>query len=210
MFCNNVKPERSPGRISGNPASGLCERVCLQAKKVFDACLSQTAQAVFSVTATDPTPSSPTYPLTFVSAASTGSTATVSDVTVTQISADSQCQRVQATVNIPVRISYTDANGVPGYATGTVSVPKDVILNVPSSSLIQTNVAASANLVAPVGSATDELTFSITACLTILLKVEAEVEILLPSYGYCYIPPCREYSATECSGVFDLPLFPPS
>ena len=37
-FCNNNGADRCPGNISGNPINGLSEKVCIQARKVFDAC----------------------------------------------------------------------------------------------------------------------------------------------------------------------------
>ena len=38
-FCNSNNADRCPGNISGNPLNGLCEKVCIQVKKVFDACI---------------------------------------------------------------------------------------------------------------------------------------------------------------------------
>ena len=40
-FSNNVRPDRMPGPIVGNAANGLCEKVCIEVKKVFDACIKQ-------------------------------------------------------------------------------------------------------------------------------------------------------------------------
>ena len=34
-------------------------------------------------------------------------------------------------------------------------------------------------------------TFDITICVTIVLKIIAEVEMMIPSYGLCTIPPLR-------------------
>ncbi len=40
------------------------------------------------------------------------------------------------------------------------------------------------------------------------MKVAIDVEILVPSYGYCAIPPAQEYSHEVCTGFFELPLYP--
>ncbi len=40
-FFTNNSGDRAPGRINGNPINGLCEKVCVQAQKVFDACINQ-------------------------------------------------------------------------------------------------------------------------------------------------------------------------
>ena len=68
-FCNTLKPDRTPGPISGNPLHNLCERACIQVRKVFDACINQTSLEDYGVTITNPTPANYTTPLTFVSAA---------------------------------------------------------------------------------------------------------------------------------------------
>ena len=40
FFCN-FQSDKCPGPINGNPLHGLCDKVCVQAKKVFDACMQQ-------------------------------------------------------------------------------------------------------------------------------------------------------------------------
>ena len=52
--------------------------------------------------------------------------------------------------------------------------------------------------------------FSLTVCVTVVLKVLANVEILIPSYGFCPIPPCEEFADNVCDEFFSLPLFPPA
>lgn len=49
-FCNTLKPDRTPGPISGNPLHNLCERACIQVRKVFDACINQTSLEDYGVT----------------------------------------------------------------------------------------------------------------------------------------------------------------
>ena len=44
--------------------------------------------------------------------------------------------------------------------------------------------------------------------MSIILKVLARVEILIPSYGFCSIPPCEEFADNVCDEFFSLPLFP--
>ena len=40
-FFSNFQSDKCPGAISGNPLNGLCEKVCIQAQKIFDACIKQ-------------------------------------------------------------------------------------------------------------------------------------------------------------------------
>ena len=207
-FCNNNSTQdRCPGNINGNPMNGLCEKVCIQTTKIFDACMMQTS-IDSTVTLTDLTPADPTQPLTFVSGSSTSSVGTITALTVTPIADRAGLSRVTATISIPVQIAYTDADGVAGTGTGSISVTQDVIMFVPTGSVISPTIAATVNMAAPRGTYVGDNTFSITSCVTIILKVQADVNLLIPSYGYCRIPQCTEFSQDVCQGVFDLPLFP--
>ena len=57
------------------------------------------------------------------------------------------------------------------------------------------------------GTATSENTFTITACVQIIVKVVADVDILVPSYGYPCIPECQVLP-NVCPGVGDISLYP--
>lgn len=123
-FCNTNNADRCPGNISGNPMNGLCEKVCIQVRKVFDACISQTTLESLSVTLTDLNPASPAEPLTFVSGKSTSTRGTITALTVTPLADRPGLSRVLATVSIPVEITYTDANGVRVRARATSPSPR--------------------------------------------------------------------------------------
>lgn len=207
-FFSNFQSDRSPGPISGNPLNGLCEKVCIQVKKVFDACLKQGQEDNVIIQLTDNVPSSPVYPLTFVSAKSTSTTATLSGVTIDRLPDRPSFARVQASVGIPVEVVYTDANGVEGVGKGVATFSEDVVLFVPEPSVIPYGLDAVVSLVAPEGTYVPDNTFSVTACTTIILKIVMDAELLVPSYGYTVIPPCNEYSQEVCSGFFELPLYP--
>ena len=110
-----------------------------------------------------------------------------------------------------MEVIYTDANGVEGRALSSTTLTGDVILFVPEPSIIPYNVEAVVSIVAPEGvfNITDA-TFTVSCCVTVILKMVMDVELLIPSYGYATIPPCQEYSNEVCSGFFELPLFPNS
>lgn len=44
--------------------------------------------------------------------------------------------------------------------------------------------------------------FELEICVTVVLKVLAKVEILVPSYGYCEVPPCEEFADSVCDEFF--------
>ena len=110
-FFSNFSSDHCPGTITGNPLNGLCEKVCIQAEKIFDAGIIQTRLENYSVALENPIPANPTYPLTFISARSLSSEGVVSNLSIER-QANDQCARVQATVTVPIEIVYLDAAGV--------------------------------------------------------------------------------------------------
>jgi len=207
-FYSNFHSDKCPGQFTGNPLNGLTEKVCIQAEKIFDACIRQTQIDNYTLTLTDLTPANPTYPLTFISARSLTAEATVSNLTIDR-QVDKNCARVQATLTIPVEVLYTDANGVEGSATANVSIVEDVLLFVPAPSIMPFTVKGVVSVVAPEGTFDPtNNTFIVSICATVILKISMLVELLVPTYGYCVIPPAQEYSQEVCSGFFELPLYP--
>ncbi len=208
-FFSNFQSDRCPCQLTGNPLNGLCEKVCIQTKKVFDACIKQTQEDGVVLNIYNPTPSNPTYPLTFVSAKSTTTKATVSAVQIDRLTDRPNFARVQVTLTVPLEIIYTDADGVEGVAQSSTTLTGDVILFVPEPSIIPYFIEAVASIVSPDGTFNAENnTFTVSCCVTVILKMVMEVELLVPSYGYAAIPPCQEYTQEVCSGFFELPLFP--
>ena len=116
--------------------------------------------------------------------------------------------RVSGSVVIPITVNYTDANGVAGSGTGNVTVPVDVVLYVPQPSVIPYQVTAFANAICSGGRFVDGSTFGIDPCITLIIRVVVDAELLIPTYGYCQIPPCQDFTQDVCTGFFDLPLYP--
>jgi len=197
-----------PGPITGNPLQGLCEKVAIEAKKVFDACMKQIQETNVVVTVTDYVPANPALPLTFVSATCSSGTVPITNLSINRFE-DRPCfARVTGEVNLPITITYTDANGVSGTATANITVDEDVVLYVPQPSVVPFTVEAFATCMGVDGDYTGENEFTLDACITLILKVVCPVDILVPSYGYAKIPPCQEFTQDVCSGFFDLPLYP--
>ena len=207
FFCN-FQSDKCPGQITGNPVNGLCEKVCVEAKKVFDACMQQSQLTGIVLNLTNLTPAAPTYPLTFVSAKSTQSKGVISNLLIEPLPERQNQARVKADITIPVSVAYTDANGVEGVATSSVTVTKDVILCVPAASIMPYDVEAIVSLVSTQGTYTAENQFTIDCCTSVMMKIVMNVELLIPSYGYAQIPPCQEYTQEVCAGFFELPMYP--
>jgi len=207
-FYTDARPGIFPGQTS-NPLNGLCERIAVQVTKVFDACMYQAQIENYRLTVSNFNPANPAFPLNYISTYSTNAPAQVTNLVITRFDDRPNFARVQADINIPVIVTYTDANGVTGTATATVTINQDVIMYVPQPSIVPVNVVAFANVSSTIGSFIDESTVNITLCITLILKVVADVDVIIPSYGYTAIPPCTPFTGDEvCPGMFEMPLFP--
>lgn len=201
-MANNTK---AAGRITGSPLCGLCERVCIEAKKISDGCIGRFGNVTFTVTLSDFT-GGMTTPYTFERAVSSGST-TLENLTVTAIRGNRS--RVAFDSFIPIIVYYTDAAGVTGTAKGTVTFSRDVVLTVPSDSVVPYSIEATTAISSNIGAfSSDYASVTIICCIIQIVRVVTTVEILVPSYGYCEYPACENYADEVCEGVFARPIFP--
>ncbi|MEG0767708.1 MAG: hypothetical protein RR482_08325, partial [Clostridia bacterium] len=111
---------------------------------------------------------------------------------------------------VPIDILFTDSRCVEYIGKGVVSVNKDVLLSIPDESIVPYTIESMASAICVSGTYLGNNRFKLTVCVTVVLKVIAEVEILIPSYGFCTIPPCEEFAENVCDEFFSLPLFPPA
>lgn len=192
------------------------EKICVQGKKVFDACKKQTTLQQITVNVYDVNPEGPALPLRFVSCKSTSTVGIVDNLVVERLRERPKYGRVEADIVVPVEVTYIDANNVEGSGLGTVTVPVNVVMFLPEPSIIPYKIEASVSAVSPDGvfSQTQEIDgvtyyiFTINCCVTAILKVTMDVEIIIPTFGYAVIPPCQDYTEEVCSGYFELPLYP--
>ncbi len=203
FYINNSSNCR-PGGIFGNPLTGLCEKALIEVTKVFDACRRQTTEIGLALPLSGFGPAAPTL----ISATSSGAP-TISDVVIDRISQRPNFANVSATITVPIIVSYRDANGVLGTAESSIVVTENVVLFVPQPAVIPINITAFATFTSTIGSIDVNATIAtVTGCLTIILKVVADVDLLVPSYGYPVIPPCQSSENQICPTDNELPLFP--
>jgi len=203
--CNRTG--NCPGVMSGNPLNGICEKACIQVDKVLDAAMRQIQETNVQVTLTNQVPENPALPLTFVSA-TTNEETTIENLTIERLAEKPNFARVSFDAIVPLTVSYTDANGVAGSGQTTITIPNDVILFIPQPSIVPYRIEVFGASSSPIGSYVSGSTFSISACITLIIRVLVKSEILVPSYGYCSPPPAQEFTQEVCSGVFELPIFP--
>ena len=228
----NANPACCPGAINGCATDGLEEKVCVQVKRVYDSCLKQQQldNQVVTITScaqvvnncqcnscgcqenqeTIPPTSAPVPPITFESCRSTTTQCTIRNLTVDRL-CDRPCfARVRATVDIPIDILFVDSRCVEYIGKGVVSVNMDVLLSIPDESIVPYTLESMVSAICVSGTFLGNNQFRMTVCATIILKVLADVEVLIPSYGFCPIPPCEEFAESVCDEFFSLPLFPPA
>jgi hypothetical protein len=193
--------------MTGNPLNGLCEKACIQVDKVLDAAMRQIQESNVQVTLSNLTPPSPTTPLTFVSATTNGDT-TISNLVVERLSDKPNFARVTFDATVPIIVTYTDANGITGTGTANLVIPNDIVLFIPQPSLVPYRIEVFGAMSSPMGTYVSGSTFSLSTCVTLIVRVLVLSEICVPSYGYCSPPPAQEYTQDLCSGTFDLPIFP--
>lgn len=209
FYINNANNCR-PGPICGNPVNGLCEKALIQVTKVFDACRRISAEPDVVLELSNFDPPGPVLPLTFISAVNNPDLPIiVSDVVIDRIDQRPNFANVSATITIPVLVSYRDSNGELGTAQANFVISESVILFVPQPAVIPVNITAFATFTSTIGTIDETGTVAtVTACLQLILKVTAEVDLLVPSYGYPFIPPCQQAEDQICPGINELPLFP--
>ena len=234
----NANPCSCPGVISGSALDGLQEKVCVQVKRVYDSCLQQeqlddkevviTSYAMVAgnncgcncscscgsgpvgETETVVPTSAPVPPITFESCRSTTTEGTIRNLTVERL-CDRPCfARVRCKVDVPIDILFVDSRCVEYIGKGVITVDKDVLLSIPDESIVPYCLESMVSAICVAGTYEGNNTFKLTVCVTVILKVLAQVEILIPSYGFCSIPPCEEFAENVCDEFFSLPLFPPA
>ncbi|MBR5546475.1 MAG: hypothetical protein IKU70_05800 [Clostridia bacterium] len=228
----NGNPCACPGAISGSALDGLQEKVCVQVKRVYDSCLQQeqlddkevviTSYAMVAANScncgcggTDATEtvaptSAPVPPITFESCRSTTTEGTIRNLTVERL-CDRPCfARVRCKIDVPIDILFVDSRCQEYIGKGVITVDKDVLLSIPDESIVPYAMESMVSAICVAGRYLGNNRFSLTVCVTVVLKVLANVEILIPSYGFCPIPPCEEFADNVCDEFFSLPLFPPA
>jgi len=211
-YKNEGNP-RSPGRIGFDELKRIREKVCIQVNKVYDSCLQQETLNDVRIVLTEVSQSRHNFvpPLTFVSCRSTTTKGKLVGTRIDRLPDRPNFARVRTKVEIPIEVIFEDSECRQGSGMAVITIPKDVILYVPDESVIPFQLESIVNAVCVSGKFIPGETyrFNVDVCVTIILKIVAKVELLVPSFGFCEIPPCEEFAETICEDIFELPLFPP-
>ena len=147
---------------------------------------------------------------TFESCRSSTTQGRISNLSVERMADRPQFARVRCTVDVPLDVLFLDQRCQEWMGQTTITVNKDILLCIPDDSIIPFTLESLVSAICVSGSYIGNCTFEITVCVTVVLKVLAEVDILVPTYGFCQVPPCEEFAENVCDEFFSLPLFPQS
>jgi len=84
----------------------------------------------------------------------------------------------------------------------------DVVLFVPGEAMFPCEIISQTSANTPNARIDAQGNISGTVCLTTIIKVMTDADILIPSYGFAPPPPAVSFDDDACRGFFDLPLFP--
>ena len=147
---------------------------------------------------------------TFESCRSSTTAGAISNLSIERLCDRPQFARVRCTVDVPIDVLFIDQRCQEWMGQATVSVDRDVLLCIPDESIIPFTLESLVSAICVSGTYIGACTFEITICITVVLKVIAEVDIMVPTYGFCEVPPCEEFAENVCDEFFSLPLFPQS
>ena len=207
MSFYSSRKNPGPGSIEGNALDGLQTRVAISVKRVLDSCRKQLSLEHTKLELKN-IPHEAARPFAFTSAASVQTKADISNLRVTRLDGGISFSRIMCDIAVPLKVIFKDKDGKEHTADSQITVSEDVVMYVPDASVFPYEITAAASCTAPTGKFTDETHVECTACLTIITKVVADTDLLMPTYGYCPSPEAVDFEGKECSKFFDLPLYP--
>ena len=146
----------------------------------------------------------------FESCRSSTTAGRISNLSIERMADRPQFARVRCTVDVPLDVLFLDQRCQEWMGQTVIQVDKDILLCIPDDSIIPFTLESLVSAICVSGSYIGNCAFDITVCVTVVLKVLAEVDIMIPTYGFCQVPPCEEFAENVCDEFFSLPLFPRS
>ena len=177
----------------GNFQDGLCCRMVIEVKRVFDGCATSDSNITLTLTTVDPIPQG----AEFVSARVIGSELVGYSIT----SCGNDLSRVIGEVVTTFAVTYS-FGGVLTTVQAELSENRDVLLRLPqNNSAVMYSIEVQTNMRIGSGAIIGTNAVSVTGCRVQIIKVTAPVDILIPTYGYCKYPPCV---GNECPGIDNI------
>lgn len=175
----------------GNFEDGLCCRMVIETKRVFDGCAFTDENVTLALTTDRQIPQQ----VTFVAARAVGSE--LESYSVTR-GADG-CSRICGEIVTRFAVTYSD-NGTLTTVAAYYREHKDFLLRLPdNNALVPYSIEIQTYNAVVSGAIVSSNSVTVTGCILQLIKAVAPVDILVPTYGYCKYPPCT--GCGVCSGI---------
>lgn len=190
---------KAAGRIVGNPLCGLNDRICIEVRQVYDACIRRENNINATLVFSDFTAGAPEIINSIMS---------VEPVTVSELSVvtGDNCSQVALTVNVPLVMTYHNAACQCGTARAVLRYRRNVALRVPEGTVLPFTVEAVSVVRCDIATYAGDGIVNFTYCIMDIVKGIVPVDILVPTYGYAVYPECTECGV--CPGITEGPLFP--
>ena len=135
---------------------------------------------------------------TFESCRSSTTRGNITNLCIERLCDRPQFARVKCTIDVPIDVLFVDQRCQEWMGQATLSVDRDVLLCIPDDSILPFTLESLASAICVSGNYIGNCTFEITVCVSIVLKVLAEVDIMVPTYGFCQVPPAEEFAESVC------------
>ena len=139
---------------------------------------------------------------TFESCRSSTTKGRISNLSIERMCDRPQFARVRCSVDVPIDVLFVDQRCQEWMGQTSLCVDKDVLLCIPDDSIIPFTLESLVSAICVSGTYIGNCTFEITLCVTVVLKVLAEVDIMVPTYGFCQVPPAEEFAENVCDEFF--------
>jgi hypothetical protein len=196
-----------PGQICGNPLTGLDLRAAISCRRILDSCKKCITREHERLVLRN-VPSEAVQPFTFVCGTSTQIDACVRNLCVDRLEERPCFARIKCDVVVPIQVTFRDSLGNCYTASSEVTVHEDIVMYVPEASMFPFEIVATASCSCPSGCFDEQGNCCANECLTVITKVIAETDMLVPSYGYSPTPDAVDYEEQICGRFFDLPMYP--
>lgn len=174
----------------GNFEDGLCCRMVIETKRVFDGCQFTDENITLTLTSDSAIPQG----AEFVSARIVSSELVGYSVT----PGEGGCCKVCGEIVTQFAVTYS-FGGVLTTIQAVYRENREFLLRLPDdNSLVPYSIEVSSFMSIGSGAIVAHNAVTVRGCLLQIIKVTAPVDILVPTYGYCKYPPC---TGCVCQGV---------
>ena len=195
MSCNCLSTSAGKGSI------------CIQARQVIAACRRDIKKENFALEFTLDRSVNPNCPLCLSCVHTAAAPAEISDLSVCPLCDRPGFARVRGNVTFNLEAELC-ADNCPVCGVATVSLPVDLILQVPCNTMLPYMIEAWAAGVVSNATWMCGTCFEVTLCASIVVQVLADTMVSLPGASTCQVNACETYADSVCDDFFSMPLFP--